>query len=94
VQREHDLRLDPRALAAHLPLESAVDPDVLMIAKSWAELPEAIRAGIAAMVRAALPPASLPTAPRSKPRTSLTLTTYQTPESFLDYPERSHDRIL
>ena len=39
---------------AHATEPRRLDPDLLMLVERWAALPEALRAGIVAMVRAAL----------------------------------------
>jgi hypothetical protein len=48
------LRLAPVPVAHHLPTDTRpTDPDLALVIERWADLPEAVRAGITAMVRAA-----------------------------------------
>jgi hypothetical protein len=55
VGRHLDLRLDPSVVAPHLPHDNhSLPPDLAAVVAAWPELPEALRAGIVAMVRAAL----------------------------------------
>jgi len=50
------LRVAHASIAHSLPTEIIrSDPDLALIVERWAELPEAIRAGILAMVRASVP---------------------------------------
>ena len=50
------LRLAPEPVAPHLPQDNRpTDPDLAAVIDHWAALPEAVRAGIAAMVKAAVP---------------------------------------
>jgi hypothetical protein len=53
-QPARDLRKSPEALAPHLPHDTCkMPPDLAALVEAWPALPEAIRAGILAMVRAA-----------------------------------------
>jgi hypothetical protein len=47
------LRKPPSALAAHRQRAASNDPDLAAVIDAWDRLPEAVRAGIVAMVRAA-----------------------------------------
>jgi hypothetical protein len=47
------LRSTTRAIATYLPPDTCPsDPDLAIVVEGWASLPEAVRAGILAMVRA------------------------------------------
>jgi len=52
------LRLAHESLAHHLPTETirtptGIDPDLAAVVDAWPDLPEALKAGILAMVKAA-----------------------------------------
>jgi len=48
------LRLAHESIAHHLPTDACkTDPDLAAVVEAWTELPEAIKAGILAMVEAA-----------------------------------------
>jgi hypothetical protein len=49
-----------------LPHDDHTDPDLILIAERWADLPEAIRAGIVAMVRSATGSPAFPTNPTKR----------------------------
>ena len=50
----NDLRQPAPCLAHHLPTDTCkTDPDLAAVMAAWSKLPEAIRAGILAMVKAA-----------------------------------------
>jgi hypothetical protein len=50
-----EIRVAGAMAAHHLPTDARpMPPDLALVVERWAELPEAVRAGIAAMVRAAL----------------------------------------
>ena len=51
---DKDLRQPTPPLAHHLPTDTCqTDPDLAAVVDAWDRLPEAVRAGIVAMVRAA-----------------------------------------
>ncbi len=50
----NDLRQTDPSFAHHLPTDTCkTDPDLAAVVASWPELPEALKAGILAMVKAA-----------------------------------------
>ena len=50
----NSLRQGPSQVAEHLPNDTCqTDPDLAAVVAAWPELPEAIKAGILAMVKAA-----------------------------------------
>ena len=50
------LRLDPGSVAHHLPTDNRpTDPGLAALAEAWPDLPEAVQAGILAMVKACKP---------------------------------------
>ncbi len=52
----NDLRQPPLSLAHPVPTDTRqTDPDLALIVERWGELPEAVRAGMVAMVRASAP---------------------------------------
>ena len=54
VKPDKGLRLAQQAVAHHLPTDTwNTDPDLAAVVAAWSELPEAIKAGILAMVKAA-----------------------------------------
>ena len=55
--RSTTLRISPASLAHHLPIDKRQTPcpDLTSVITSWSDLPEAIRAGIVAMIRATKP---------------------------------------
>jgi hypothetical protein len=60
------LRRSPDLVATPLPLDTRkTDPDLALVIERWSALPEAVRAGITAMVRAACGGAVAREAPRS-----------------------------
>ncbi len=49
----NDLRQSPRQVAEHLPNDTCkTDSDLAAVVEAWPDLPEAIKAGILAMVEA------------------------------------------
>jgi len=49
----NDLRQVPPLVADHLPNDTCqTDPDLAAVVEAWPELPEALKAGILAMVKA------------------------------------------
>jgi hypothetical protein len=53
-QQAKRLRLSTPPVADHLPTDTCKnDPDLAVVVAAWPELPEAIKAGILAMVKAA-----------------------------------------
>jgi hypothetical protein len=49
------LRQAPSSIAEHLPNDTCkTDPDLAAVIDAWPELPEAIKAGILAMIKAAV----------------------------------------
>jgi hypothetical protein len=50
-----NLRKPPVTVAAHGQRAASDDPDLAAVAEAWPDLPEAIKAGIVAMVKAASP---------------------------------------
>ncbi len=54
VSLPNDLRQPAPSVAHHLPADTCkTDPDLAAVVEAWPDLPEAIRAGILAMVNAA-----------------------------------------
>ena len=50
-----DLRLSPGSLGHHLATDTCqTDPDLALVNAAWDRLPKAVRAGIVAMVKAAV----------------------------------------
>lgn len=55
-RQDHGLRLAPSPLAHHLPTDGRTIPsDLTQVVEAWDRLPDAVRAGIVAMIRAAAP---------------------------------------
>ena len=52
---------------SHPTPEAPTDPDLALIVERWEQLPEAVRAGIVAMIRASVPPFSNPQKPPPDP---------------------------
>ena len=53
IPRQSLAASDPQPLAQTLARETEIDPDLARVVSAWPDLPEAIRAGIGAMVKAA-----------------------------------------
>jgi len=54
AEPEQDLRQPAPCVAHHLPTDTCkTDPDLAAVVSAWPDLPEAIRSGIVAMVKAA-----------------------------------------
>ncbi len=53
-QSDKNLRTSPPSLGHHLATDTCqTDPDLMTVVDAWDRLPEAVRAGIVAMVKAA-----------------------------------------
>jgi hypothetical protein len=53
LQSDKGLRIAPPSVSHPMPTDTCQnDPDLTAVIKAWSELPEAIKAGIIAMVRA------------------------------------------